>query len=113
MRHVEGIRPFESDDPDSARIFWREGGVHQNLTFPVHPDPVSGMHCWHQKVRVEAAHAEDQYGDVYVDTRKAYQVYKDWLAMTRPQLDRPDGLRRPLWMIRPYRPAASAFKRNG
>ncbi len=112
MRHIEGIRPFESGDPDSARIFWREGGVHQNLTFPVHPDPVSGMHCWHQKVTVEAAHAEDRYGDVSVDTRKAYQVYKDWLAMTRPQLDRSDGLRRPLWMIRPYRPATSAFNRN-
>jgi anaerobic selenocysteine-containing dehydrogenase len=111
MRHREGVRPFESDDPDSARIFWREGGVHQNLTFPVHPDPISGMHCWHQKVRVEAACEGDRYGDVLVDTAKAYEVYKRWLAMTRPQLDRADGLRRPLWMIRPYRPAASAFKR--
>ncbi len=111
MQQLQGIMPFESDDPDSARIFWREGGVHQNLTFPVHPDPISGMHCWHQKVTVEAAHAEDAYGNVYVDTRKAYEVYQDWLAMTRPQAERPDGLRRPLWMIRPYRPAASAFKR--
>ncbi|QBD78591.1 formate dehydrogenase [Ktedonosporobacter rubrisoli] len=111
MRHREGIRPFESDDPDSARIFWREGGVHQNLTFPVHPDPISGMHCWHQKVRVEPAHEGDRYGDVYVDTQKAYAVYQEWLAMTRPQTSRPDGLRRPLWMIRPYRPAAQAFKR--
>jgi hypothetical protein len=112
MRHLEGIRPFESDDPDSARIFWREGGVHQNLTFPVHPDPVSGMHCWHQKVTVQPARADDRYGDIFVDTRKAYEVYKRWLAMTRPQSDRPDGLRRPLWMIRPYRPATSAFKRE-
>ena len=111
MRHREGVRPFESDDPDSARIFWREGGVHQNLTFPVHPDPVSGMHCWHQKVTLEPAHKEDRYGDVFVDTARAYEVYKEWLAMTRPQLERADGLRRPLWMIRPYRPAASAFKR--
>jgi anaerobic selenocysteine-containing dehydrogenase len=111
MRQREGIRPFESDDPDSARIFWREGGVHQNLTFPVHPDPVSGMHCWHQKVRVERAHEEDRYGDVVVDTHKAYEVYRQWLAMTRPQPERADGLRRPLWMIRPYRPANSAFKR--
>jgi len=112
MRYVEGIRPFESDDPDSSRIFWREGGVHQNLTFAVHPDPVSGMHCWHQKVRAEPAHAGDRYGDVSVDTGKAYQVYQDWLAMSRPQRNRPDGLRRPLWMIRPYRPATSAFKRT-
>jgi anaerobic selenocysteine-containing dehydrogenase len=111
MRHREGVRPFESDDPDSARIFWREGGVHQNLTFPVHPDPISGMHCWHQKVKVEPAHQGDRYGDVFVDTAKAYEVYKWWLAMTRPQSDRVDGLRRPLWMIRPYRPVASAFKR--
>ncbi|MGZ3630512.1 MAG: molybdopterin dinucleotide binding domain-containing protein, partial [Ktedonobacteraceae bacterium] len=112
MRQLEGIQPFASDDPDSARIFWREGGVHQNLTFPVHPDPVSGMHCWHQKVTVEPAHHEDAYGDVYVDTRKAHMVYQEWLAMTRPQTQRLDGLRRPLWMIRPYRPAVSAFKRE-
>ncbi len=111
MRHREGVQPFESDDPDSARIFWREGGVHQNLTFPVHPDPISGMHCWHQKVMVESAREGDRYGDVFVDTTKAYEVYKQWLAMSRPQSGRPDGLRRPLWMIRPYRPAASAFKR--
>jgi hypothetical protein len=111
MRHLQDAQPFESDDPDSSRIFWREGGVHQNLTFAVHPDPISGMHCWHQKVTVEAAHAEDVYGDVYVDTNKACKVYQDWLAMTRPQAQRSDGLRRPLWMIRPYRPAASAFRR--
>lgn len=113
MRQIEGIRPFESEDPDSARIFWREGGVHQNLTFPVHPDPISGMHCWHQKVTVETARADDRFGDVYVDTNKAHEVYQRWLEMTRPQTDRPDGLRRPLWMIRPYRPGASTFRRQG
>jgi len=112
MRQIEGIQPFESDDPDSARIFWREAGVHQNLTFPVHPDPISGMHCWHQKVVVEAAHPEDRYGDVFVDTRRAHEVYLRWLDMTRPQTDRPDGLRRPLWMTRPYRPSESAFKKE-
>ena len=30
-------------------------GVHQNLTFQVNPDPISGMHCWHQRVRVTRA----------------------------------------------------------
>jgi anaerobic selenocysteine-containing dehydrogenase len=110
MRQIQGIRPYESDDPDSARIFWREAGVHQNLTFAVHPDPISGMHCWHQKVTIEKAHPEDRYGDVYVNPHKAYEVYQRWLAMTRPQKDRPDGLRRPVWMIRPYRPAVSAFQ---
>jgi ferredoxin len=110
MRQLEGVRPYESDDPDSARIFWREAGVHQNLTFSVHPDPMSGMQCWHQKVTVEPAHAEHCYGDVFVDRRKACAVYQQWLTMTRPQLSRSDGLRRPLWMIRPYRPSTNAFK---
>ena len=55
MRQVHGVQPFKSDDPDTERIWWREVGVNQNLTFPVNPDPVSGMHCWHQKVRVTKA----------------------------------------------------------
>ena len=42
LRQREGVKPFKSDDPDSERIFWQEGGVHQNLAFSVHPDPVSG-----------------------------------------------------------------------
>ncbi|GAC1428672.1 MAG: molybdopterin-dependent oxidoreductase [Ktedonobacteraceae bacterium] len=111
MRQTEGVRPYESKDPDSSRIFWRESGVHQNLTFPVHPDPVSGMHCWHQKVTVTPAHAGDRYADISVDPAKAQAVYEQWMAMTRPQTHRADGLRRPLWMLRPYRPANSAFKR--
>ena len=49
MRQVHGAQPFASDDPEASRIWWSEVGVHQNLTFPVQPDPVSGMHCWHQK----------------------------------------------------------------
>ena len=109
MRQIEGIQPFESDDPDSSRIFWREGGVHQNLTFPVHPDPVSGMHCWHQRVTLEKATPEDKYGDIFVDTDKSHAVYKEWLAMTRPAPG-PDGLRRPLWFDRPLRPQPEAHK---
>ena len=55
MRQVHGVRAFESEDPDTSRIWWEEAGVNQNLTFPVQPDPVSGQHCWHQKVRVTKA----------------------------------------------------------
>jgi anaerobic selenocysteine-containing dehydrogenase len=47
-----GARPYESADPDTRRIWWTDVGVHQNLTFSVHPDPISGMHCWHQAVRL-------------------------------------------------------------
>ena len=74
--HIHGIKPFKSDDPDSERIFWEDGGVHQNLTFPVQPDFISGQHCWHQKVRVTKPGPDDKYGDVFVDTNKSHEVYK-------------------------------------
>ncbi len=108
MKTIRGITPYKSGDPDSSRIFWTDGGVHQNITFPVHPDPISGMHCWHQKVRLEKAHPEDSYGDIQVDTNKAFEEYRKWLAMTRPAPG-PDGLRRPLWFKRPLRPAEEMY----
>ena len=108
MRVKQGIEPFSSTDADTQRIFWADGGVHQNLTFPVQPDPISGMHCWHQKVRVENAQPGDQYGDVEVDTNKSLEVYERWLAMTRAP-HRADRLRRPLWLNRPLRPAPECF----
>ena len=77
MRQVHGAQPFASNDPDSPRIWWSEIGVHQNLTFPVQPDPVSGMHCWHQRVTVEKAGADDSYGDIDVDTEKAHEAIKN------------------------------------
>ena len=108
MKVIEGIKPYKSSDNDSERIFWSDGGVHQNITFPVHPDPISGMHCWHQKVRVEKAHPEDSYGDVSVDTNRSFDVYKKWLEMTRPAPG-PGGLRRPLWFARALRPDEKTF----
>jgi anaerobic selenocysteine-containing dehydrogenase len=108
MRQIHGIRPFKSDDPDSERIWWEDGGVHQNLTFPVQPDFISGQHCWHQKVRVEKAGPGDCYGDVFVDTGQAHEVYKRWLHMTRPAPG-PSNLRRPLWLPRAYKPAPEAY----
>jgi len=109
LRYQEGIRPFSSDDPDSERIWWEEAGVHQNLTFPVHPDPVSGQHCWHQKVRVEKSRPTDRYGDVFVDTCKSMVVYREWLRLTR-SAPGPGNLRRPLELLRAYRPAAEAYR---
>jgi len=109
VSQIHGAQPFESGDPDSARIWWSEVGVHQNLTFPVQPDPVSGMHCWHQRVTLEKAGPDDKYGDIFVDTDKSHAVYKEWLAMTRPAPG-PGGLRRPLWFDRPLRPAPDTYK---
>ncbi|MCS7051915.1 MAG: formate dehydrogenase, partial [Thermomicrobium sp.] len=109
LRHRQGVRPFASDDPDSQLVFWSDAGVHQNLTFPVQPDPISGQHCWHQKVRIVKAGPDDRYGDVVVDTRKSLDVYRRWLALTRPAPG-PGGLRRPLWLLRPYKPDPSAYR---
>jgi hypothetical protein len=108
MRQVHGTRPFESNDPDSGRVWWSEIGVHQNITFPVQPDPVSGMHCWHQKVRLEKAGPDDRYGDIFVDTTRSHEIYKQWLALTRPAPG-PGGLRRPTWFDRPLRPIPEAY----
>jgi anaerobic selenocysteine-containing dehydrogenase len=105
-----GGGPFESADPDSARIWWTDVGVHQNLTFPVHPDPISGQHCWHQAVRVRKAEPSDAYGDIAVDAEKSRAAYRRWLALTRPA-DRhsPDGSRRPYWLMRPLKPARAVY----
>lgn len=105
LRREKGAEPYASSDPDTLRIWWSDVGVHQNMTFPVHPDPISGMHCWHQAVRVRVAEPGDNTGDVFVDTAKSREVYKKWLAMTRPA-DKysPDRTRRPYWMLRPLKP---------
>lgn len=103
IRQVDGISPFESSDPDSERIWWNDGGVAQNLTHAPHPDPISGMHCWHQKVRVRPAEESDHYGDIYVDTDRAFETYREWLDETK-QAPGPSGLRRPKWLKRPIGP---------
>jgi anaerobic selenocysteine-containing dehydrogenase len=108
FRRIEGIRPFRSSDPDSRRVWWTDGGVHQNLTFPVQPDPVSGMHCWHQRVTVERARPGDRYADVEVDTNRSLEVYREWKALARPAPG-PGGLRRPLHFARAVRPAPEAY----
>jgi len=105
------VGPYDSEDPDTRRIWWTDVGVHQNLTFPVHPDPVSGMHCWHQAVRVTKARPSDSHGEIHVDTRRSREVFERWLAMTRPadQVS-PDGNRRPRWLMRPLKPTEAAYR---
>ena len=111
MSRRRGGGPFVSSDPDTARLWWTDVGVHQNLAFPVHPDPVSGQHCWHQAVRVRKAEAGDAYGDIVVDTAKGHEVYRRWLALTR-DADHysPDRTRRPYWLMRPLKPARELYR---
>jgi anaerobic selenocysteine-containing dehydrogenase len=111
IRRRSGVEPFESADPDTKRIWWKDVGVHQNLVFPVQPDPVSGMHCWHQAVRIGPAAADDRYGDIVVDGAQAHTQYQQWLELTRPAADHsPDRTRRPHWMLRPLKPTTDAYR---
>jgi anaerobic selenocysteine-containing dehydrogenase len=111
MRREHNVVPFESSDPDTSRLWWNDAGVHQNLIFPVQPDPISGMHCWHQAVKVRKALDGDRYGDIMVDTEASHRAFQRWLEITRPALEHsPDGTRRPYWLIRPLRPSRQAYK---
>jgi anaerobic selenocysteine-containing dehydrogenase len=111
LRRKRGVEPHDSADADTRRLWWTDAGVHQNLTFAVHPDPISGMHCWHQAVRVRRAEASDEYGDVSVDVEKAREVYRRWLEITRPAARvSPDGTRRPYWLLRPLKPSREAYR---
>jgi len=111
LRVLHGAQAWESSDPDTSRIWWSEVGVPQNLTHAVHPDPISGVHCWLQKATVYKAGADDKVGDVYVDTNKSMEKYHEWLKLTRPA-DKvsPDGNRRPYWLARPLKPTKEAYK---
>ena len=108
---IEGAKAYTSSDPDTSRIWWRDVGVHQNLTHAVHPDPVSGAHCWLQKaLRVTKADSGCKLGDVFVDVEKSMAVYRHWLAMAKPASRySPNGIRRPLWLKRPLRPVRESY----
>lgn len=114
IRRTKEGGAFTSDDPDTSRIWWKDVGVHQNLTFAVHPDPISGMHCWHQAVRVVRAGPTDRFGDVFADAEKSRSAYEKWMAMTRSaEHHSPDGTRRPYWLLRPVRPERHAYALPG
>lgn len=120
LRYEEGIAPFEvratkefgekgwpfaEFNQDMDNISW-DGltGVWQNAVHHPHPDPLSGMHCWHQKVLIEKAGSGDRIGDVKVDIEATYATYKAWRdELTRPAPG-PGGLRRPEHLKRPWVP---------
>lgn len=95
--------PFAAFNQDLDNVSW-DGmtGVWQNATHHPHPDPISGMHCWHQKVLLEKAGPGEKIGDIKVDiaaTFKTYQVWRDELTRPAPG---PGGLRRPEHLKRPW-----------
>ncbi len=112
LRTIHGAVAWQSSDPDTSRIWWSNVGVPQNLTHAVHPDPISGVHCWLQKaLSVRKANSDEKAGDVFVDTNKSMEKYREWLATARPadQVS-PDGTRRPYWLARPLKPTKEAYQ---
>ena len=79
---------------------------------PVQPDPISGAHCWLQKVRLTKPGADEKYGDIEVDTDKSFAYFKKWNQWAKDAETHPNGLRRPLWMGRPLTPARDQFYIN-
>lgn len=103
---------FFNDDLDN--ISWDGlSGVWQNAVHHPHPDPISGMHCWHQKVLLEKAAPGDKVGDLKVDIAATFETYRAWRdQLTRPAPG-PGGLRRPEHLKRPWVPLTrDAYKMN-
>ncbi|MEA2111327.1 MAG: molybdopterin-dependent oxidoreductase [Campylobacterota bacterium] len=110
LQYVEGIVPFKSErfadyNKDSDNIWWDGlSGSWQNAVAPTHPDPISGMHCWHQKVILEPAQKDDKIGDILVNYENNFKTYQAWRdELTRP-LNANDKLRRPQHIKRPWVP---------
>jgi len=108
LKYVEGIKPFHSErfadyNRDSGNIWWDGlSGSWQNAVAAAHPDPVSGMHCWHQKVILEPAQAGDKIGDIYVNYDNNLKVYQAWRDQLSRGLDSNSTLRRPRHIKRPW-----------
>ena len=95
--------PFAEFNADLDNISWDGlSGVWQNSVHHPHPDPVSGMHCWHQKVLLEKCSAGEKIGDLQVDIAITLATFRAWRdQLTRPAPG-PGGLRRPEYIKRPW-----------
>jgi anaerobic selenocysteine-containing dehydrogenase len=111
LRWKEGIKSdrkpwqFAEYNKDIDNIWWDGlSGAWQNAVAAPHPDPISGMHCWHQKVLLEPVSRDEKIGDVYVNYDNNLKVYQAWRdELTRP-LNSSDKLRRPMHIKRPWVP---------
>ena len=110
LKYTKGITPFHTErfadyNRDSGNIWWDGlSGSWQNAVAAPHPDPISGMHCWHQKVILEAAQPGDKIGDIYVNYDNNFKVYQGWRDQLTRGLDENSTLRRPEHIKRPWVP---------
>jgi anaerobic selenocysteine-containing dehydrogenase len=96
---------FPEYNKDYDNVWWDGlSGSWQNAVAPAHPDPISGMHCWHQKVILEKAQPGDRIGDIEVNYENNFKTYQAWRDdLTRP-LDENSKWRRPQHIKRPWVP---------
>ncbi|MEA1919697.1 MAG: molybdopterin-dependent oxidoreductase [Campylobacterota bacterium] len=117
MKWVEGIKPFKSErfaeyNKDSDNIWWDGlSGSWQNAVAATHPDPISGMHCWHQKVILEPAQKGDKIGDIQVNYENNFKVYQGWRDELTRGLDGDSEFRRPPHIKRPWVPLSETAYR--
>ncbi|MEQ1568350.1 MAG: molybdopterin-dependent oxidoreductase [Myxococcota bacterium] len=95
--------PYAGFNKDLDNVYWDGlSGVWQNAVHHPHPDPISGMHCWHQKVLLERPGPGEKVGDLSVDIQATFDTYRAWRdQLTRPAPG-PGGLRRPEHLKRPW-----------
>ncbi len=110
LKYIEGVKPmkpwqFAEYNKDLDNIWWDGlSGSWQNSVAPAHPDPISGMHCWHQKVLLEPVSAGEKIGDVYVNYENNFKTYQAWRDKLARPLNENDTKRRPRWIRRPWVP---------
>jgi hypothetical protein len=96
---------FAEYNKDIDNIWWDGlSGAWQNAVAAPHPDPISGMHCWHQKVLLEPVSKGEKIGDVYVNYDNNFKVYQAWRDELARPLNSSDTLRRPMHIKRPWVP---------
>ncbi len=110
MRQVHGAQPFESSDPDSARVWWSESRRAPE------PDVPGAARSGERHALLAPARARSRRPARTIATatssstpNESHRLYKEWMAKTRPAPG-PDGTRRPMWFDRPLRPTAKAYK---
>ena len=108
LSYIAGIKPnkpwqFAEYNKDYDNVWWDGlSGTWQNAVAPAHPDPVSGMHCWHQKVLLEPAQAGDKIGDIRVNYENNFKTYQAWRDTLSRGLDANSTMRRPRHIKRPW-----------
>ncbi len=96
---------FPEYNKDYDNVWWDGlSGSWQNAVAPTHPDPISGMHCWHQKVILEPAQPGDKIGDISVNYENNFKTYQAWRDELTRGLDENSTLRRPQHIKRPWVP---------